>query len=98
LALSSEPALRDKNLNSIQQLKKETYMSKMQQRPTATRAVIATLVLATAALAQMPTSPWKKGAPFPEPDEEPSSKNRKRVECGHAFQSLQVTFPAPLWV
>jgi len=25
---------------------------------------------ATAAHAQMPTSPWKKGAPFPEPDEE----------------------------
>ena len=33
-------------------------------------AVIASLVCATAALAQMPTSPWKKGAPFPEPDEE----------------------------
>jgi len=33
-------------------------------------AMIASLVFATAALAQMPTSPWKKGAPFPEPDEE----------------------------
>ena len=33
-------------------------------------ATIASLVFATAALAQMPTSPWKKGAPFPEPDEE----------------------------
>jgi N-acetylneuraminic acid mutarotase len=33
-------------------------------------ALIAGLVFATAALAQMPTSPWKKGAPFPEPDEE----------------------------
>ena len=34
-------------------------------------AVIATtLIFATAALAQMPASPWKKGAPFPEPDEE----------------------------
>jgi N-acetylneuraminic acid mutarotase len=33
-------------------------------------AAIATLVLATSAWAQMPTSPWKKGAPFPEPDEE----------------------------
>jgi peroxiredoxin/N-acetylneuraminic acid mutarotase len=33
--------------------------------------VIATsLVLATTGLAQMPPSPWKKGAPFPEPDEE----------------------------
>jgi hypothetical protein len=33
-------------------------------------AAIASLVFATAALAQMPTSPWKKAAPFPEPDEE----------------------------
>src|SRR3984957_5338721 len=40
------------------------------QRRTATRAVIASLVVATAALAQMPTSPWEKGEQFPEPDEE----------------------------
>jgi N-acetylneuraminic acid mutarotase len=33
-------------------------------------AGIASLWFATAALAQMPTSPWKKGAPFPQPDEE----------------------------
>src|SRR4029453_9769862 len=33
-------------------------------------AVIASLVFATAALAQMPPSPWKKAAPFPEADEE----------------------------
>jgi N-acetylneuraminic acid mutarotase len=33
-------------------------------------ALIAGLAFSTAALAQMPTSPWKKGAPFPEPDEE----------------------------
>jgi N-acetylneuraminic acid mutarotase len=33
-------------------------------------AVIASLMVATSALAQMPTSPWKKGAPFPEADEE----------------------------
>jgi peroxiredoxin/N-acetylneuraminic acid mutarotase len=33
-------------------------------------AVVANLVFATAGLAQMPGSPWKKGAPFPEPDEE----------------------------
>ena len=33
-------------------------------------ATVASVVFATAALAQMPTSPWKKGAPFPEPDEE----------------------------
>src|SRR5678815_3447391 len=39
------------------------------QRRTARLAAIASLV-ATAALAQMPTSPWKKGAPFPQPDEE----------------------------
>ena len=46
-------------------------MSKVLQRGTAMLAVmIASLVFATTALAQMPTSPWKKGAPFPEPDEE----------------------------
>src|SRR6185503_17777362 len=46
-------------------------MPKVLQRGTAMLAVlIASLVLATTALAQMPTSPWKKGAPFPEPDEE----------------------------
>jgi len=33
-------------------------------------AVIASLIVGAAAQAQMPTSPWKKGAPFPEPDEE----------------------------
>jgi N-acetylneuraminic acid mutarotase len=32
--------------------------------------LIASMVFVTTALAQMPTSPWKKGAPFPEPDEE----------------------------
>ena len=45
-------------------------MSKVSLWRTATVAVIASVVLATTALAQMPTSPWKKGAPFPEPDEE----------------------------
>ncbi len=45
-------------------------MSKLRQRGTAILAVIASLVFATAALAQMPPSPWKKAAPFPEPDEE----------------------------
>jgi N-acetylneuraminic acid mutarotase len=45
-------------------------MSNVLQRGTAILAVIASLVFATAALAQMPTSPWKKAAPFPEPDEE----------------------------
>jgi N-acetylneuraminic acid mutarotase len=32
--------------------------------------MMASLVVVATALAQMPTSPWKKGAPFPEPDEE----------------------------
>ena len=32
--------------------------------------ITASLLLAAAVLAQMPTSPWKKAAPFPEPDEE----------------------------
>ena len=46
-------------------------MSKVSKRVTAALAVmIASLAFATSALAQMPTSPWKKGAPFPEPDEE----------------------------
>lgn len=46
-------------------------MSAVLQRGTAILAVIAaSLVFATAGLAQMPPSPWKKGAPFPEPDEE----------------------------
>ncbi|WP_040550487.1 redoxin domain-containing protein [Pedosphaera parvula] len=33
-------------------------------------AIIASLIFTTSGLAQMPPSPWKKGAPFPEPDEE----------------------------
>src|SRR4026208_2550242 len=33
-------------------------------------AITVGLLFTTAALAQMPTSPWKKAAPFPEPDEE----------------------------
>ena len=46
-------------------------MSKVLKWGAATVAVIATIVVATATVtAQMPTSPWKKGAPFPEPDEE----------------------------
>jgi N-acetylneuraminic acid mutarotase len=45
-------------------------MSNALQRGTPILAVIASLVFATAALAQLPTSPWKKAAPFPEPDEE----------------------------
>jgi N-acetylneuraminic acid mutarotase len=46
-------------------------MSKVLKRGTAMLAVLmASVVFVTTALAQMPTSPWKKGAPFPEPDEE----------------------------
>jgi N-acetylneuraminic acid mutarotase len=45
-------------------------MSKACQWRTAIVALVASLVVATSALAQMPTSPYKKGAPFPEPDEE----------------------------
>src|SRR5688572_20876796 len=48
-------------------------MSKVLHRRTAMLAVMmACLAFVTSALAlaQMPTSPWKKGAPFPEADEE----------------------------
>ncbi len=46
-------------------------MSNLLRRVTALgAAMMASLVVVTTALAQMPTSPWKKGAPFPEPDEE----------------------------
>jgi N-acetylneuraminic acid mutarotase len=45
-------------------------MSNMLQRRTAILSVLVSLGFATAALAQIPTSPWKKAAPFPKPDEE----------------------------
>ena len=45
-------------------------MSRVSQRATAMVALMASVVFATTLLAQMPTSPYKKGAPFPEPDEE----------------------------
>src|SRR4030095_2500248 len=46
-------------------------MSKVLQRATAALAVMmASLVVVATASAQMPNSPWKKGAPFPVPDEE----------------------------
>ena len=49
----------------------KNQMAKRVSRGKATLTLVAaSLLLATAALAQMPTSPWKKGAPFPEPDEE----------------------------
>ncbi len=46
-------------------------MTAVLRRGRAILAVIASLVVfTTAGLAQMPGSPWKKAAPFPEPDEE----------------------------
>jgi peroxiredoxin/N-acetylneuraminic acid mutarotase len=46
-------------------------MSTVLHRRSAILVVIAAnLIFATAGLAQMPPSPWKKAAPFPEPDEE----------------------------
>ena len=46
-------------------------MSKVCKSGVAVLAVIVSVVFGTSALlAQMPTSPYKKGAPFPEPDEE----------------------------
>jgi N-acetylneuraminic acid mutarotase len=46
-------------------------MSKVLKQGTAMLAgIVASLAFVTSALAQMPTSPWKQGAPFPEPDEE----------------------------
>ena len=57
-------------------------MSNVFHRATAMLAVLmASLVLATTALAQMPTSPWKKGAPFPEPDEELLQRGRPTANC-----------------
>src|SRR6185436_7223854 len=51
--------------------RKETFMSKVFKRGTAMLALmIASVAFITTAHAQMPASPWKKGAPFPVPDEE----------------------------
>jgi Common central domain of tyrosinase/Kelch motif len=50
--------------------RKETSMSKVLQRGAAMLALIVSLFFATSAMAQMPINPWKKAAPFPEPDEE----------------------------
>src|SRR4029453_11848082 len=59
------------NSSIVNYLKRRSVMSNVLQRATATvGAIMASLLFVTTALAQMPTSPWKKGAPFPEPDEE----------------------------
>ena len=55
-------------------MKTNTLENQTHKRVSRSRAILgvitASLIFATAALAQMPPSPWKKGAPFPEPDEE----------------------------
>ena len=49
----------------------ENEMNKCAWRSRAILSVItASLLFTTTAFAQMPKSPWKKAAPFPEPDEE----------------------------
>ena len=55
-------------------MKTNTLENQMKRPASRSRAILAvitaSLIFATAGLAQMPPSPWKKGAPFPEPDEE----------------------------
>jgi hypothetical protein len=71
-------------------------MSNVLQRATATvGAIMASLLFVTTALAQMPTSPWKKGAPFPEPDEElyGVAVNRQDVRDGRLGQRQRPEAP-----
>ena len=55
-------------------MKTNTPKNQTHHRALLSRAILAVitacLIFSTAGLAQMPPSPWKKGAPFPEPDEE----------------------------
>src|SRR5205809_2295378 len=55
-------------------MKTSALENQMNTRAPRSRAILtvitASLLFTTTALAQMPTSPWKKAAPFPEPDEE----------------------------
>jgi N-acetylneuraminic acid mutarotase len=55
-------------------MKTSAFENQMNKRAPRSRAILiaiaASVLFTTAALAQMPTSPWKKAAPFPEPDEE----------------------------
>jgi peroxiredoxin/N-acetylneuraminic acid mutarotase len=55
-------------------MKTSAFKNQAGKRASRGRAILAlitaSLFFTTAALAQMPTSPWKKAAPFPEPDEE----------------------------
>jgi peroxiredoxin/N-acetylneuraminic acid mutarotase len=55
-------------------MKTKELQNQIKKRLSGSRAILgvitASLIFATTGLAQMPPSPWKKGAPFPEPDEE----------------------------
>jgi N-acetylneuraminic acid mutarotase len=55
-------------------MKTSALENETSRRPSCSRAILAvitaSLLFTTAAFAQMPKSPWKKAAPFPEPDEE----------------------------
>jgi N-acetylneuraminic acid mutarotase len=62
--------MSNKQATSTKQSGPSTSVGAWGLRGTWIFALIAGLVFATAALAQMPQSPWKKAAPFPEPDEE----------------------------
>ncbi len=62
--------MSNKQATSTKQSGPSTSVGAWGLRGTWIFALIASLVFATAALAQMPQSPWTKAAPFPEPDEE----------------------------
>src|SRR6187549_1232181 len=62
--------MSNKQATSTKQSGPSTSVGAWGLRGTWIFALIAGLVFVTAALAQMPQSPWKKAAPFPEPDEE----------------------------
>ena len=62
--------MSNKQATSTKQSGPSTSVGAWGLRGTWIFALIAGLVFATAALAQMPQSPWTKAAPFPEPDEE----------------------------
>jgi N-acetylneuraminic acid mutarotase len=55
-------------------MKTSAWENEMNKSASRTKAILAlataTLLFSSTALAQMPKSPWKKAAPFPEPDEE----------------------------
>ena len=71
---NSEQQNKQRATNNATNMKTNTLRNQTNKRVSRSRAILgvitASLIFATAALAQMPPSPWKKGAPFPEPDEE----------------------------